>query len=228
MKLNMAEELLLLVLHDRKGTVVCSASLALDYGLRGALLAELVLANRLALDGKKLVVADTSPTGDALLDAALTTLQQAKRPRDTRHWVGSLSFKPGGIRKHLLERLVQKGILRREQRRLLWVFSYQIHPTQDVTPELRVRDMLRADVTSGITPKPRTLTLLGLVSVCDLFNEVFPKEGRSYARRRMRELEKGEALQKPLSDIVAAVKHAKEAAQAAVVVTHGASATFHP
>ncbi len=56
-KLNLAEELLLLAMHEEKGTVLLRAATALPYGLAGALVIELVEAGLLRLDGKNLVAA---------------------------------------------------------------------------------------------------------------------------------------------------------------------------
>lgn len=224
----LAEELLLLALRDKEGTVVSAASTGLDFGLRGALLAELALAGRLEHGEKKrLVVKDASPAGDPLLDAVMARMTEPKRPKDARGWVGELSFKPRGIRDQLLDRLVERGVLRREHKRILWVFSRETHPTDDQRPEMRVREDLRAWVLGGATPGARAATLIGLVSVIGLVSEVFTKDERAYARRRIKELAKAGAPGGLLADVVEAVKHHKEAAEAAaaagaVVVTTAA------
>ncbi len=52
--LNIAEKLLLLALHDEKGTLLSSASASLLYGLSGVVLMELTLNKRLHIDKKLL------------------------------------------------------------------------------------------------------------------------------------------------------------------------------
>ncbi len=69
--LNLMEELLLLALDDEKGKIIFSSSSALPYGLRGALLLELTLANKIDIVNKKLVVIDNTPTNNPLLNSAL-------------------------------------------------------------------------------------------------------------------------------------------------------------
>ena len=61
--LNVAKELLLLSLHDVKGTVHCTASHALPYGIAGALLVEVAISGRLRADEKPIVVVDRAATG---------------------------------------------------------------------------------------------------------------------------------------------------------------------
>jgi hypothetical protein len=86
--LTLAEELLLLALDDESGSVEPAASGSLQYGLAGALLVELVIAGRLRLEGGGLVVADGSPTGDAVLDEVIGRISRSGRPRDAEYWVG--------------------------------------------------------------------------------------------------------------------------------------------
>ena len=64
--LSLSEKLLLLGLHDEKGHVVMSASVALPYGLVGALLLELYLAKRIDFVEKNIQVINEQPTHNAL------------------------------------------------------------------------------------------------------------------------------------------------------------------
>jgi hypothetical protein len=89
--LNVAEELLLLSLHDVKGTVHCTASHALPYGIAGALLAELAISGRLRADEKQIIVVDRAATGDALLDEALGLVHDVEIPREPVYWVNMLA-----------------------------------------------------------------------------------------------------------------------------------------
>ena len=69
--LNLMEELLLLALDDEKGKIISSSSCALPYGLRGALLLELFLAEKIDIVDKKIGVIDKSNTGNEVLGFTL-------------------------------------------------------------------------------------------------------------------------------------------------------------
>jgi hypothetical protein len=88
----------------------------LDYGLAGALLAELALAQRLAIVDGKVVPTNASPTGEVLCDSALRRMERDPVKRAPRDWVLRLSK---DARRDVLDRLVQKGLLRRQKGRLL-------------------------------------------------------------------------------------------------------------
>jgi hypothetical protein len=214
MKLNLAEELLLLGMQDEKGTVVLSAGTALPYGLGGALLMELMLEDRLDLADEKVIVIDPSLTGDDVLDEALANIQQSKRNRKSRYWVERFC----GVvdpQDRLLERLVTKGILRREEHRILWVIPTQRYPTDEEEPELEVRARVRAAVRADDPPDTRTTLLLSLVDACDLVGEIWSKGERKPARKRIKELVAGEPIGKAVSDTVAMILAAVIAASTA-------------
>ena len=106
--LNLAEEFLLLALNEEKGTVVFAASMALPYGLAGALLIELAEAGLVRIEGKKLVPAPRGSARDGLLDGVLGTVRASSKTRSLEHWVGKVgrsggrsrkSFSPGSSRK---------------------------------------------------------------------------------------------------------------------------------
>ena len=64
-------------MEDEKGTIVDKTSI--KYGLVGALLMDLALVNKIDTDLENLMIVDTSPTGDDILDDVLTQIAQSKR-----------------------------------------------------------------------------------------------------------------------------------------------------
>src|SRR4051794_36111020 len=71
MQASLPEELLLLALHDEKGSVIPAAASVLDGALVGAILMELGLQGRLREDVDGALQVDPTPTGDEILDEAL-------------------------------------------------------------------------------------------------------------------------------------------------------------
>ena len=211
MKLNLAEELLLLALNDEKGTVLMSASTALPYGLAGALLVELVEASLARIEGKELVAAPRGSARDDLLDEILETIRSSKRTRSLDHWVAKIGRSGGKIREKLLGRLVDKRILRPEEHRLLWVFPTKRYPQIDPRPEYGIRERVRSGIRGTASPDARTAALISLVHASDLTGEIFDKGERREARRRAKEITKSQP-------VGSAVAHAVEAIKAAVII----------
>ena len=88
-ELYLYEELMLLALRDEEGTILPGTMY--QYGICGAIIAELLLEERIKLDerGRKPKVAVQSSTrlGDDLLDECLELISKSKRQYDLQYWV---------------------------------------------------------------------------------------------------------------------------------------------
>jgi hypothetical protein len=206
--LGLAEELLLLALNERKGTVLVSASLALPYGLAGAALVELAGAGLVRVDEKKLIAAEGGSARDVVLDGILEMMRSSKRVRSAEHWVGRIGRSSRKLKETLLDRLVQKGILESEEGRLLWIFTTHHYPEADSRPELEIRERVRSAVLGGALPDERTSALIALVHACDLVGEIFPKEERREAKKRAKQIAESQAIGSAVAAAVDAVKTA--------------------
>ena len=120
----LAENLLLLVTDDASGRLYVRTD-PLDPALAGANLIELTMMGKVDLSGEgsagkpgRLIVCETSPAGDEVLDAALRIVlaRTGHRP--------SAVMRPLGrdLRRTLYERLAAAGAVRAEPARVLGVF----------------------------------------------------------------------------------------------------------
>ena len=91
MQPSLPEELLLLALHDEKGSVIPAAAPVLNGALVGAVLMELGLQGRLREDADGGLQVDMTPTGDPILDEAVQRVGDSDRPRTASYWVGRLA-----------------------------------------------------------------------------------------------------------------------------------------
>jgi Golgi phosphoprotein 3 len=214
--LNLAEELLLLALNDEKGTVLMAASMGLPYGLAGGLVIELIERGLLRIEGKMLVAGTAGSARDEVLDGILGEVRAAKRARNLKSWVGRLGRSGGKIKPRLLERLVGKGILRREEHRLLLVFPAARYPQIDPMPEFGIRERVRSGLRGLTEPDDRTAALISLVHACDLTGMLFEKGERREAKKRAKEISAGQP-------VGSAVAQTVEAVRAAVIVAAATS-----
>jgi Golgi phosphoprotein 3 len=217
--LTIGEQLLLLALHDEKGTVVFSASTALPYGLAGATLLDLYFSNRIAIRQRQVHVIDDAPTGDEILDEVLQLIQGSGKTRDLKHWISRINDRVKDLKGRLADNLVYKEILEQEEHRLLRMFRQSRFPTRDATPEYETRDGIRNIVLWGQEPGDREVALIGLVKACDLVNEIFAKGERKVAKRRIKELTEGEEVGKAVAAVVAEMT----AAIVAIIVASSAA-----
>jgi hypothetical protein len=120
----LAEDLLLVLTDDDAGKLAASST-NVDLALGGALLVELALMDRVDVAGAeervregRLVIRDTNPTGDGLLDEALAIVEhkEGKKPKSVVARLGK------GVRVRLYDRLTKAGVLRAEEDRVLGIF----------------------------------------------------------------------------------------------------------
>ena len=218
--LTLPEKLMLLALDDEKGTVVFSSSTALPYGLAGSLLIELHLNKKIKLNDGKVDVIDSSATGDELLDRAINLITSSKKVKDVKYWVQKIQSKIKDLESIIVEGLISKGILRKEEHKILWIFPTERFPLSNISLEMEVRNRILQVVIHKDKPGDEDIALLSLVNACALYNEVFKKENRKTAQKRIKEIiseEKvGQAVASVVTEITIAISIAATASITAV------------
>ncbi len=199
MSLTLPEELLLLMLDDSSGRLIESAMPASDYALAGGLLAELALAGRIDSDPQRLYVTNPSPTGDAMLDAALAKLRDGTAPMTTRGWIELLAEDADTLRETLFARLVKAGVLRQVDSRFLWVFADRRYPPVSGREEREVKARLLGVLFNDDIPEPRDSLLIGLARAANLFSLILAEEELARAQPRINQVANLEEINRSLS-----------------------------
>jgi hypothetical protein len=104
---TLGDDLLLLLIRSKDGKVAKAERI--DFGLMGSELIRLAAAGRVGIDEGRVVVSDSSPTGDAELDQALRSLQGGRQPVKPERWVAKPRRR---IRSAYLDRLQASGAIR--------------------------------------------------------------------------------------------------------------------
>lgn len=165
MSLLLAEELVLLLIDDEKGTWLTPRH-TLAPVVRVALVAELLARRTLELDDDgRLVPGVTSATGDDLLDRT--------RDRVSGHRVTDRRVSHHGEVRAVLSRLRERGTLRRG------TVLRTRHLTRDTGPETRVRERLLSALTGAARPDTATALLAALVAELGLLPRLFPDQDAS-------------------------------------------------
>jgi hypothetical protein len=219
--LRLHHELLLLALHDEKGTNAFGHML--EIGLAGAVLSELFLKNRVELRpegrrGKDLVTVVSRATfGDEVLDAGLRRLTEAKRRADPGSTVSRLA-RIRDIRARTAVALCRRGVLREEEARVLLLLRRRIYPTVDPTPETKLVERIRQAIEEPAREvDPRTAVLITLAHAVSALKSIY--SGRELRGHRKRT----EELRQLGGEGSAAARAAAEVVQAAIVALIAAS-----
>ncbi|WP_433279674.1 GOLPH3/VPS74 family protein [Pseudonocardia xinjiangensis] len=159
---TITEDLVLLLLDPGSGRAIVDST-SLDRAVGGALLLDLSTRDRLTADetGARawLTVADSSTTGDPLLDTALARLE-GRHPLRAQKAVERLARK---TREPVLQRLVERGLVRRDRGRILGVFPVTTWPAADAGPVTELRRRIAEVLRDGAPPDQHTALLISLV-----------------------------------------------------------------
>lgn len=202
------EEIILLALDDKKGKFVDLPPLALDQALAGAVLLELAFQNRIDTDLTHLTLVSDKPTGDQMLDPILKEIAAAKDKKDAKYWVGLISADGEKIRNAGLARLVEKGVLKKEERKFLWVIPGRRYPMIQNQEEEEVRKRIRKVVVDGEVPSPRDVVIVSLSSACQLLRTIFTDAELLKYSPRIAEVAKMDLIGRAVSKSVAEVQEA--------------------
>ena len=203
--LRFAEEIMLLLLDDDGGEFVRVPEWSLQCAVAGAVLMDLALENRIDTDLEQLILVDSTPVGDDLLDPTLARIAQATERHDTRYWIQHTAQHADRIRERVLERLVDRGILQRRDERLLWVFQSRRYPVVDGKADREVKLRIMAVLLSDEIPDPRDIVIVCLAEACGLFRELLSRRELEHATARIEQVRKldliGQAVSQAVWDI---------------------------
>jgi Golgi phosphoprotein 3 GPP34 len=181
---SLAEDLYLLADDPATGRPLIDVA-HLDLGLGGALLLDLALRQRIALADEQVVLTHEGPTGEPLLDRALTAVAVPGRSHGPDHWVRHLGRGAHGA---VQDRLVDIGVLQRDDHRLLHVIP--VHRTHETDGRLHheLIGHLRDAVVLGHSASSETSALALLALAVGLDRHLFPLSDRRAIRSRLREI----------------------------------------
>ena len=212
MKLRFIEEIALLMLDDEDGEFLRVPGWSMQCAFAGAVLMELTLEDRIDTDLKRLVLLDPAPLGDDLIDPTLALIARTTEVLDARQWVDRIADHADEIRESALARLVERGILRREEDRFLWVFKSRRYPVIDGEAEREVKLRIMEVLFGNEIPDPRDIVLICLADACGILGELLSAGELKGATERIEQVRKldliGQAVSKAVWDIHSSISMA--------------------
>lgn len=185
---SLAEELLLLALHNARGTSQLKEP-RLRSALATATVMDLLAGGKIAVTDGQVIVVDRSPMNDPVRDRALLCIGASKTRTPLARCGGMVEVAVPDIAPRLRERLVARGALqRRSSRRLGLLPGPDRFPERDGRIEQDARSRLRAVALDGAQPDPRTALLATLVASYRLDDALFNDEERPRGHAQLRDI----------------------------------------
>jgi Golgi phosphoprotein 3 len=206
--MTILEDFLLLALDERGGAFWPVPRSGFDCATACAVLMDLMRLGRLDCDTRHVFVTSAEPTGDELLDPILAALV-LDPVRATRAIIDELSFlsdESEALRDRVIQRLIERGVLEPEQRKIFWLFGARHYPVADDTMirgvKLRVIDTVLGDE----IPDPRDVALVSLVQACGLFPYILGPHERTVAAPRIAQVAAMDILGRAAAEVIAEVE----------------------
>ncbi|MBW8173292.1 GPP34 family phosphoprotein [Ornithinimicrobium sp. Arc0846-15] len=218
-ELLVVEDVTLLLLDDEKGTMASSP--AMHYVLGGALLIELALLGRAEMappESRWKAAKVRSVPGDPLIDPLLAdgfaTLDE--QPRGAQQILSRLGHR---LQPKVSERLADRGLVERKESRIFGLFPTTAWPAADQLHEDNLRQEIEDALVRGLTPNPRTASIIALLSGANLLNVLVHSDSRKdkQVKQRAKAIEDGDWGASMVSDAVAAASAAIAASTAAAI-----------
>jgi golgi phosphoprotein 3 len=208
--LFLQEEILLLALKDEKGTI--AAGTMYQYAVGGAILSELLLRKHISIDKsskrKYLNLENSTSIGDPLLDECLQKIARVKRRATLETWVSRFA-NIKSLKHRVADQLVKHGILRKDEDKVLFIFSRKIYPEVNPQPEKEIIERLRKIIFEDSDDfEARTVILLSLAKSADLLRLTFDKKELKNRKKRIEKIINGELIGKAAHGAIEAVQAA--------------------
>jgi golgi phosphoprotein 3 len=198
---TLSEELLLLAVHDEKGSVIVSAGSSLPYGIAAAILFDLEELGKIKLRANHVQLLDYTPSGFDFLDLPLIAIKNIKEPKEIKFWIKTFGLKNKDYIEIIFDKLVKDEVLMRVKEKVFWI-KYESYPTLDPEPELLTRAQIHNSLLLGVNAGEKLQNLIALMFYCNLTSEVFPKGKRREAKSSISEMIKYNSLSMILRDVV--------------------------
>jgi hypothetical protein len=151
------------------------------------------------------MVVDPSTVDDALLDPVLAAVARSSERYNARRWIMVLSQEAGEIRTRALARLVARGVLRRQDDRLLWVLGRRRYPILDDREQREAKLRILGIVLGDEIPDHRDVVLVALADAAGLFDAILTRREARMAAARIADVARmdliGQALYKAKQDM---------------------------
>ena len=202
-ELTFTEEILLL-LDDHDGSFLPTGQYAFEPTLAGAVLMDLAFMDRIDTDLQSLFVISQESTDNDMLDGILAKIEAGPAVTDTQEWIRLLSVESvSEIREHTLSSLVEKGVLRREEKRFLGLFRNVRYLTLDDSTHQEIRARIKSALEEDI-PEPRDIALITLADACQILPDLL--RDQEIEREKITQLRKMDLIGRTVTSTVADIQ----------------------
>ena len=212
--ITLAEEILLLLLDEKKGTLIQVPQLTLHFVLAGATLMELAIRNKVDNDVNEFFIVDREPTGEPVLDQVLAKIGESHPNHDLKYWVNAIADNGVEILESSINRLVERGILGRSEKRILWVVKTESYPTIDDSVEKESKRRVLNLLYSDEIPEQRDVVIICLLDASNMLRTLLGQAELARLRPRIEQIARLDLIGQATTKLIREIQVALVAAHA--------------
>jgi hypothetical protein len=218
--LTLTEELFLLSLREKRGTISISHSALLPFGLAGAIIMELALAGMIRLDGDNKIIPVEKAEAELYqrLHEIMKIIRKSSKPRKLVHWIMVIAEKGRKLEKNLMKDLLSRGLLKQEEDRYFWVINQDDCAQSQASVKYYRKQDLRELVFFGKAANCQTIALLSLMQSTGLLENVFTPDEIIMANKRVQEIITDSSIGVEKIDLIEKISRAVVSASANTLV----------
>jgi len=201
--LTMLEEVVLLAVDDNTGRLRSTTPFGTAYALGGAMFFDLALAKKIDTDTSAIEIVDTARTGNAAMDYFLSEIRERPQINTVRGWIEEAFGYKDYLEAEALRSLTERGILRHEKTKRMWVIDVERFPVVDNKQQLHVKLRLAEGILSDTIPPTRDIMLVSLADACGLLGYVLSAAELSKRRERIQALRQLETISREVTGAIA-------------------------
>ncbi len=161
--LSIPEEFYLLAVSETKGDIQHTNYRSFKVALSGSILMDLALEHRIDTDLEKIIIDRKEPTGNEVLDIAFNEILLAHAGQEVRYWIDRLTEKSDTYKSLILNSLIRKGVLKIENKKVLWAFTSRKYPVIDNSEIKEVKTRVRDLIMSEEIPDVRDIVIVSML-----------------------------------------------------------------
>jgi Golgi phosphoprotein 3 len=200
--LTMLEEVVLLAVDEQNGQLRSTREFGTAYALVGALFFDLALARKIDTDTEAVHIIDKSPTGNATLDRVLAEMACRPALNTVRAWIEELFLRRQDLEGEALNALIERGVLRHEVSKLLWIIDVERFPMIDKKRQQHVKLRLAQAILTDQIPDTRDIMLVSIAEPCGLLGYVLSSTELANRKPRIEMLCKLETISRTVTDAI--------------------------
>jgi hypothetical protein len=180
----MLEEVVLLAVDEKSGQLRSTREFGTAYALVGAVFFDLALARKIDTDLETVHIIDATSTGNATLDRVLAAMVLRRDITTVRGWIEEVFLRRHDLEGEALASLIERGVLRHEVSKRLWIIDVESFPMADKKQQQHVKLRLAQAILTDQIPDTRDIMLVGIAEQCGLLGYVL--SAAELANRRPR------------------------------------------